>query len=87
MTRLVLNNIDDDVRDGLTNLARRHGRTVEEEAREILRGAVIGGRKNAEGSDGNLGSRIAARFSSAGGLEQGISELSGQTAVPPDLVR
>jgi len=88
MTTLTVHDLDDEVRDGLRELANSHGRTIEEEAREILRGAVVSKRQAgpANGTN-NLGSRIAARFSSAGGLDQGIPELRGQLAVPPDLAR
>ena len=88
MTNLIVHNLEDDVRDGLKDLADRHGRTVEEEAREILRGAVFGtrGASHSNGA-GKLGSRIAARFSAAGGLEANIPEIRGQAAMPPDLSR
>ena len=45
--------------------AARHGRSMEEEAREILKAAVARG---SEGSRG-LGTRIHARFAALGGVE------------------
>lgn len=79
MPSLTLQNLDDDLRDRLRDLADSHGRTIEEEASEILRGAVHA-QNPAEASDagGKLGSRIAARFAAAG-LEQDIPELRGHT--------
>jgi len=79
---LIVHNLEDDVR-GLKDLADQHGRSVEEEAREILRGAVFGTRGAGQGNGaGKLGSRIAARFSAAGGLEANIPEIRGQAAMP-----
>jgi len=55
----------------------RHGRSTEEELREILRNAV-----RSEGSVRTpLGSRIAARFRRIG-LDKEIAELRGQSARP-----
>ena len=41
MAQLIVRNIEDDVRDRLRELAKRHGRSMEEEVRDILRAAVI----------------------------------------------
>ena len=82
MTRLVVPDIDDATRARLTDLARRHGRSIEEEAREILRSAV--GTPQPEPGKKGLGSRIAGRFAQIG-LEEGIPELRGQFARPADL--
>lgn len=77
MAQLVVRQLDDDVKEKLQRRARRHGRSTEEEVREILRNAVR--------SEGNvrspLGSRIAARFRRVG-LDKEIPELRGQPAVP-----
>jgi plasmid stability protein len=61
----------------LLRRARRHGRSTEEEVREILRNAV----RNEEEAPAKLGSRIAARFAKIG-LEGQIAELRGQTVRP-----
>lgn len=61
---LVLPDIDEDLRIGLQRRAERHGRSLEAEARNILRAAVHG-----EDQPG-LGTRIAARFA-GWGLEEG----------------
>ena len=80
MAQLVVRQLDDDVKEKLQRRARRHGRSTEEEVREILRNAVR--------SDGNigipLGSRIAARFKGLG-LDREIPELRGEPARPARL--
>lgn len=40
MAQLIVRNLEDGVRDQLRDRARAHGRSMEEEVREILRGAV-----------------------------------------------
>jgi antitoxin FitA len=40
MAQLVVRNIEDEVKDRLVQRARRHGRSMEEEVRSILRDAV-----------------------------------------------
>ena len=80
MAQLIVRNLEDDVRDKLRDLARDHGRSMEEEVREILRGAVMGQRS----SRGNLGSRLAERFT-AYGLNEDIPELRGQPIEPPSF--
>ena len=70
MTEFMIRQLDYDVADKLQRRARRHGRSVEEEVREILRDAVRG-----DGSvRARLGSRIADRFRRVG-LTHEIPEL------------
>jgi plasmid stability protein len=80
MAQVVVRQLDDDVKEKLQQRARRHGRSTEEEIREILRNAVR--------TEGNvptqLGSRIAARFRRIG-LEEDIPELRGEAARPAEL--
>ena len=78
MTQWVVRNLEDDVRDKLQNLAHSHGHSVEEEIRDILRGAV----RNPRDADSNLGTRLANRFAGCG-LDQEIPELRGQLIQPP----
>ena len=77
VAQLLVRKLDDDVKVKLRRRARRHGRSTEEEVREILRNAV----KSEGGARAPLGSRFAARFSRIG-LEQEIPELRGQPARP-----
>ena len=80
MAQLVVRKIDDDVKAKLQRRARRHGRSTEEEVREILRNAVKGESR----APALLGSRLAGRFSRLG-LKQEIPELRGQPARPADV--
>ena len=77
MAQILVLQVDDDVKNKLQRRARRHGRSLEEEVREILRNAV-----RSEGAAcAPLGSRISARFHGAG-LEKEIPELRGQSVQP-----
>jgi plasmid stability protein len=80
MAQLVVRQLDDDVKAKLQRRARQHGRSTEEEVREILRNAV----KGEDVSRRALGSRLAARFARVG-LRQEIPELRGQAAQPAEL--
>ena len=80
MAQLVVRNLDDDVKAKLQRRARRHGRSTEEEVREILRNAV---KDDAKGS-GPLGRRLHALFAGIG-LDQDIPEWRGHPARPADL--
>ena len=68
------------VKGGSRGRARRHGRSTEEEVREILRNAVTGESQ----APAPLGSRLAGRFARLG-LKQEIPELRGQPARPVDV--
>jgi plasmid stability protein len=62
MAQLVVRNLEDEVKARLRERAARHGRSMEEEVREILRDAA-----NVEpAKSGGLGSQIVARFSGQG---------------------
>jgi antitoxin FitA len=62
MAQLVVRNLEDEVKARLRERAMRHGRSMEEEVREILRDAV-----NVEAAkSGGLGSEIVAMFSGQG---------------------
>ena len=77
MAQLVVRNIEEDVKIGLRRRAAGHGRSMEEEVRDILRNAV----KDEAGTTPPLGSRLAARFTGLG-LDGDIPELRGETARP-----
>jgi plasmid stability protein len=76
MAQLVVRNLEDDVKLRLQRRAKRHGRSTEEEVREILRDSVKTDRRPAL----PLGQRLAARFAGIG-LDEEIAELRGQPAV------
>ena len=77
VAQLLVRNLDDDVKAKLQRRARRHGRSTEEEVRDILLSAV-----REEGMPAApLGSRLRARFAVVG-LDEDIPELRGQPAGP-----
>ena len=82
MAQFVVRNIEDEVRDRLRSMAKRHGRSMEEEVREILRAAVASRPTGAA----RFGSRASARFRACG-LETDIAELRGTHVEPPRLGR
>jgi plasmid stability protein len=71
MAQLVVRNIESSVKSRLRRRAQRHGRSMEEEVRDILRGAV-----SEDDPPGGLGSEIAELFSKTG-LQADIPELRG----------
>ncbi len=77
MAQLLVRNLEDDVKVRLQLRARRHGRSTEEEVREILRNAV----REESGAKESLGSRLRARFAGIG-LEDEVAELRGEPARP-----
>lgn len=77
MAQILIRQLDDDTKAKLQRMARRHGRSTEEEVREILRNAVRG----VDEAPSRLGSRIAARFSGSG-LDVDIPELRGNPVRP-----
>jgi plasmid stability protein len=77
MAQILIRQLEDDTKAKLQRLARRHGRSTEEEAREILRNAV----RNVDDPPGRLGSRIASRFEGSG-MTEDIAELRGQAVRP-----
>ncbi len=82
MAQLVVRNLDDDVKAKLQKRAKRHGRSTEEEVRDILRDAVKDDEKGRVG----LGTQIAARFAKVG-LREGeeILEQRGNPARPVEF--
>jgi plasmid stability protein len=83
VAQFVVRNIENDVKAGLKRRAQRHGRSLEEEVRDILRNAVREGKSK---TGGGLGSEIAAMFSTIG-LEPEIKELRGHKIKPPRFDR
>ena len=64
MASITIRNLDDDVKRRLRVRAAEHGRSMEEEARDILRQVV--GQPSAPR---NLGQAIHARFVAVGGID------------------
>lgn len=80
MAQVVVRNLDDDVKTRLRQRARKHGHSMEEEIRAILRHALA----DDDLPPPRLGSRIAARFAGKG-LAGDLPELRGQTPRPAEL--
>ena len=77
MAQLVVRNLEQSVKARLRRQADRHGHSMEEEVRDILRNAVKPESRTATA----LGSRIQSRFASIG-LEEDIPELRGYKPRP-----
>ena len=79
MTTLTIRNLDEHTKEQLRIQAARHGRSMEEEARTILRSALEARQPPAGGK--GLGSRIHAHFALLGGveLELELTESSSPT--------
>jgi len=73
----VVRNLEDDVKAKLQERAKQHGRSTEEEVREILRNAVRIEPNETE----PLGKRLRTLFGDIG-LEEDIVEWRGQPAEP-----
>jgi plasmid stability protein len=77
MAQLLVRHLEDEVKMRLQRRARRHGRSTEEEVREILRNAV----KDESAPTTPLGSRLRERFAAIG-LTDELPELRGEVARP-----
>ena len=73
MAQFVVRDLEEEVKVRLKRRALRHGRSMEEEIRHILRNAA----RESGRAVTKLGSRMAARFR-GGGLSKDLPELSGQ---------
>jgi plasmid stability protein len=80
VAQLVVRNIEAGIKLRLQRRAKRHGRSLEEEVRDILRDAA---REEATPARG-LGAEIASMFKK-GGLEADIPELRGIEIKPPSI--
>lgn len=80
MAQFVVRHLEEEVKARLKRRAERHGRSMEEEIRQILRNAA----KQSNKPLPKLGTRIAARFTKTG-LTEDLPELRGQRAQPIDF--
>ena len=76
MAQFVIRKIENSVKLSLQRRARRNGRSMEEEVRDILRDAVKG-----EAPTGGLGTDISGLFAKAG-LTSDLAELRGYEVEP-----
>ena len=77
MGSITIRNLDDDVKRRLRVRAAEHGRSMEEEAREILR-QVVGRPPPAR----NLGQQVHDRFAAIGGFDLPPVTRTAPRAVP-----
>ena len=77
MAQLAVRNIEGKVKSRLQGRAKRHGRSMEEEVRDILRSAV----RAEETPSGGLGTDISNLFVGTG-LRSDVTELRGHTITP-----
>jgi plasmid stability protein len=80
MAQFVVRNLENAVKVRLQQRARRHGRSMEEEVRDILRNAV----NERAIPGGGLGTEISALFSRTG-IDFEIPELRGNVIKPPEF--
>jgi plasmid stability protein len=80
MAQVIVRNLEEAVKRKLQRRAARHGRSMEEEVRDILRNAV----KDEERGRKGLGTEIAELFRGIG-LEEPIEELRGYPVKPAKL--
>ncbi len=77
MAQILVRNLETQLKSRLQRRAKRHGRSMEEEARDILRNAL----RNEETTACGLGTEISSLFREAG-LQEEIRELRGHAAMP-----
>ena len=80
MAQFIVRDLEEEVKVRLKRLAERHGRSMEEEIRHILRNAA----KESARPEAKLGPRISARFSAAG-LTSDLPGLRSQTTRPAEF--
>ena len=80
MAQLVVRNIESGVKTNLQRRARRNGRSMEEEVRDILRSAVNEDNVPA----GGLGTEISSLFAKTS-FDSDIPELRGHQIKPPSF--
>jgi plasmid stability protein len=77
MAQLLVRKLDDDVKEKLQKRACRHGRSTEEEVREILRNAV-----SSDENPVGLGTELLEIFR---GIDEEIPELRGYPPQPAEF--
>ena len=82
MAQLLVRQLDEAVKEALRRRARRHGRSMEEEARLILAQAAADEDSSLETA--GLGHRMTALFADVE-LHEPISEWRGVEAIPASL--
>jgi len=83
MAQLIVRNLENDIRDRIRALAELHGRSMEEEVRQILRSAVLASDAR-PASVQPLGTRMSERFARIG-LTEDLAQLPPLTLEPPSF--
>lgn len=78
MASITIRNLEDPLKVKLRIRAAHHGRSMEEEARHILRTALTEERQPSP----DLGRAIRRRFASTGGIELGVAERRPRRETP-----
>ena len=78
MATLTIRNLDEHTKAQLRIQAARYGRSMEEEARRILRSAIEASQPAGTGT--GLGSRIQAHYAQLGGVELDLPDRSSPPA-------
>lgn len=82
MAQILVRNVDDPLKARLQRRAKRHGRSMEAEAREILRNAL----KAEDAQTVGFGTASVALFSGQGvSLDEPIQEIRGMRMQIPDF--
>lgn len=82
MAQILVRNLEDRLKGRLQRRARRNGRSMEAEAREILRNALL----EKDAPERGLGSEMVALFSGRGiFLDEPIQEIRGMIMDVPDF--
>jgi plasmid stability protein len=82
MAQILVRNLEDRLKGRLQRRAKRHGRSMEAEAREILRNAL----KEEEASAVGFGTASVALFSGQGiFIDEPIQEIRGMRMQIPDF--
>ena len=85
MASLTIRNLDERIKAQLRIQAARHGRSMEEEARNILKRAIEAAAPASEAQPVGLGSRIHAHFAQLGGVELELPTRTSEPA-PADFI-
>ncbi len=80
MAQFLVRNLEEEVKARLKRRAERHGRSMEDEIRHILRNAA----KLSDRPMPKLGTRMSTRFAKTG-LAEDLPELRGQPVKPADF--
>ena len=80
MAQILVRNIEQSVKTRLQRRAKRHGHSMEEEVRDILRSAVAAD----ETASGGLGTEISRLFTKIG-LSEDVPELHGHAIIPAEF--